>query len=160
MIKPLTMKNFIICFFIFTSSIVQSQTLFQAKVVGVKYGDTVVVLDSLNNQTTLRLAEIDCPEKNQPFGTKGKQFTSDQIYRKQIKYIVIDVDRYGRAIAMIYYDNGKYLSAELLKNGLAWHYKRYSNSLQLSNYEEKARINKVGLWIDNTPTPPWEWRKF
>ena len=154
------MKNFIICFFIFISTIVHSQTLFQAKVVGVKDGDTVVVLDSLNNQTTLRLAEIDCPEKNQPFGTKAKQFTSDQIYLKHIKYIVIDIDRYGRAIAMIYYDNGKYLSAELLKNGLAWHYKRYSNSAELSNYEEKARINKVGLWIDDKPTPPWEWRKL
>ena len=61
---------------------------------------------------------------------------------------------------MIYYDNGKYLSAELLKSGFAWHYKRYSSSLELSKYEEKARINKVGLWIEHNPTPPWEWRKL
>lgn len=60
-----------------------SQTL-SGKVVAIKDGDTVVVLDSLNNQTTLRLAEVDCPEKNQPFGTKAKQFTSDQIYFKTI----------------------------------------------------------------------------
>jgi hypothetical protein len=33
------------------------QTFFVASVVGIKDGDTVVVLDSLNNQTTLRLAE-------------------------------------------------------------------------------------------------------
>jgi micrococcal nuclease len=32
----------------------------------------------------LRLAEVDCPEKNQPFGTKAKQFTSNQIYLKTI----------------------------------------------------------------------------
>lgn len=48
-----------------------SQTL-SGKVVAIKDGDTVVVLDSLNNQTTLRLAEVDCPEKNQPFGTKNQ----------------------------------------------------------------------------------------
>ena len=154
------MKNFVICLFIFISSIVQSQTLFKATVVGIKDGDTVVVLDSLNNQITLRLAEIDCPEKNQPFGTKAKQFTSEEIYRKEIKYIVTDIDRYGRSIAMIYYDNGKYLSAQLLKNGLAWHYKRYSSSVELSNYEEKSKMDKVGLWIDDNPTPPWDWRKF
>ena len=154
------MRNYFIYLLVLFSSLVQSQTFFQGKVVGVKDGDTVVVLDSIKNQITLRLAEVDCPEKNQPFGTKAKQFTSDQIYRKEIKYIVIDVDRYGRSIAMIYYDNGKYLPAELLKNGFAWHYKRYSNSVELSNYEEKSRINKLGLWIEDNPTPPWEWRKL
>ena len=135
------------------------QTTYTGNVVGVKDGDTVVVLDSLNHQTTLRLAEVDCPEKSQPFGTKAKQFTSDQIYRKKIKYVVTDIDRYGRSIAMIYYDNHKYLSAELIKNGLAWHYKRYSTSIELANYEIKARKEKAGLWIDINPIEPSEWRK-
>jgi endonuclease YncB( thermonuclease family) len=136
-----------------------SQTIFSAKVVGVKDGDTVVVLDSLNNQTTLRLAEVDTPEKSQPFGTKAKQFTSDQIYLKTIKYVVTDIDRYGRSIAMIYYDtDNKYLSAEIIKAGMGWHYKRYSKSIELSDFEIIARKNKVGLWIDNNPIEPWEWR--
>ena len=39
----------------FYTSISFCQTTFTAKVVGIKDGDTVVVLDSLNNQTTLRL---------------------------------------------------------------------------------------------------------
>jgi endonuclease YncB( thermonuclease family) len=137
-----------------------SQTILSAKVVGVKDGDTVVVLDSLNNQTTLRLAEVDTPEKSQPFGTKAKQFTSDQIYLKTIKYVVTDIDRYGRSIAMIYYDtDNKYLSAEIIKAGMGWHYKRYSKSKELADFEINARKNKVGLWIDNDPTAPWEWRK-
>ena len=100
-----------------------SQTTLTAKVVGVKDGDTVVVIDSLNNQIALRLAEVDCPEKNQPFGTKAKQFTSDQVYLKTIKYVVTDTDRYDRSIAMIYYDeDNKYLSAEIIKAGMGWHY--------------------------------------
>lgn len=136
------------------------QTTLTAKVIGIKDGDTVVVLDSLNNQTTLRLAEVDCPEKSQPFGTKSKQFTSDQIYLKTIKYIVTDTDRYGRSIAMIYYDvDNKYLSAEIIKAGMGWHYKRYSTSKELANFEIKARKEKVGLWIDNNPIEPSEWRK-
>ena len=137
-----------------------SQTTLTAKVVGIKDGDTVVVLDSLNNQITLRLAEVDCPEKNQPFGTKAKQFTSDQIYLKTIKYVVTDTDRYGRSIAMIYYDeDNKYLSAEIIKAGMGWHYKRYSTSKELALLEDNAKKNKIGLWVDNNPVEPYLWRK-
>jgi micrococcal nuclease len=136
-----------------------SQTL-SGKVVAIKDGDTVVVLDSLNNQTTLRLAEVDCPEKNQPFGTKAKQFTSDQIYFKTIKYVVTDTDRYGRSIAMIYYDtDNKYLSAEIIKAGMGWHYKKYSTSKELATFQENAKQNKIGLWIDNDPIEPSEFRR-
>ena len=150
----------LISFFLFISLTTFSQTTFTAKVVGIKDGDTVVVLDSLNNQTTLRLAEVDCPEKNQPFGTKAKQFTSDQIYLKTIKYVVTDTDRYGRSIAMIYYDtNNKYLSADIIKAGMGWHYKRYSTSKELATFEDNAKKNKIGLWIDSNPVAPWEFRK-
>lgn len=153
-------KHTILLLFILSSTTIFSQTTLSAKVVGVKDGDTVVVLDSLNYQTTLRLAEVDCPEKNQPFGTKAKQFTSDQIYLKKIKYIVTDTDRYGRSIAMIYYDNdNKYLSAEIIKAGMGWHYKRYSTSIELANFELKAKKEKKGLWVDNNPINPSDWRK-
>lgn len=136
------------------------QTSLTGKVIGVKDGDTVVVLDSLNNQITLRLAEVDTPEKSQPFGTKAKQFTSEQIYLKTIKYVVTDTDRYGRSIAMIYYDeDSKYLSAEIIKAGMGWHYKRYSASKELALLEDNAKKNKIGLWIDNNPIAPWEYRK-
>lgn len=150
----------LISFFLFISLTTFSQTTFTAKVVGIKDGDTVVVLDSLNNQITLRLAEVDCPEKNQPFGTKAKQFTSDQIYLKTIKYVVSDTDRYGRSIAMIYYDtDNKYLSAEIIKAGMGWHYKRYSTSKELATFEDNAKKNKIGLWVDSNPVAPWEFRK-
>ena len=152
-------NNFAFLFILFSINFIFCQTTFTGSVIGIKDGDTVVVLDSLNHQTTLRLAEVDCPEKSQPFGTKAKQFTSDQIYRKEIKYIVTDIDRYGRSIAMIYYDNNKYLSAEIIKAGMGWHYKRYSTSKELANFENFARLHKLGLWIDPNPIEPWEWRK-
>ena len=153
-------KHITLIFFLLSVSTLFSQSTLTAKVIGIKDGDTVVVLDSLNNQTTLRLAEVDCPEKSQPFGTKSKQFTSDQIYLKTIKYIVTDRDRYGRSIAMIYYDtDNKYLSAEIIKAGMGWHYKRYSTSKELADFEIKARKDKIGLWVDNNPIEPSEWRK-
>lgn len=152
--------SFKLILIILITTFTYSQTTLTAKVVGIKDGDTVVVLDSLNNQITLRLAEVDCPEKSQPFGTKSKQFTSDQIYLKTIKYVVTDTDRYGRSIAMIYYDeDNKYLSAEIIKAGMGWHYKRYSTSKELALFEDNAKKNKIGLWIDNNPVEPYLWRK-
>jgi endonuclease YncB( thermonuclease family) len=35
-----------------------------AKVIGIKDGGTVVILEKNNTQKTLRLAEVDCPESN------------------------------------------------------------------------------------------------
>lgn len=137
---------------------IYAQTL-TGKVIGVKDGDTVVVIDSLKNQTTLRLAEVDCPEKAQAFGNKAKEFTSDQVYLKQIKYIVTDTDRYGRSIAKIYYDDNKYLSAEIIKNGFGWQYKQYSTSKLLAKLEQEARQNKRGLWVDPNPIYPSDFRK-
>ena len=155
------MKNFLISIFTFLSvSISIGQTVLTGRVIGIKDGDTVVVIDSLNIQTTLRLAEVDCPEKNQPFGTKAKQFTSQEIYLKTVKYVVTDIDRYGRSIAMIYYDDNKYLSAEIIRAGMGWHYKKYSKSIELAELEIEALKEKRGLWIDENPKNPSEWRKL
>lgn len=128
------------------------------KVVKIKDGDTIVVLDSLNIQTTIRLAEVDCPESSQPFGKNAKVFTTDEVAMKNVTYKIVTIDRYGRTVAKVFY-NGKYLSEEIIKNGYGWHYKRYSNSKKLAALEELAHENKKGLWMDNRAIAPWDWRK-
>ena len=141
------MNKYIASVVLFLSiSLSYCQNILTAKVVGIKDGDTVVVLDSLKNQITLRLAEVDTPEKNQPFGAKAKQFTSDQVYLKIVKYVVTDTDRYGRSIAMIYYDNNKYLSAEIIRSGMGWHYKKYSKSID-SNQARFTSKSRDSCWF-------------
>lgn len=130
-----------------------------ARVVGVKDGDTVVVLLEGNIQQTLRLAEVDCPENKQPFGKNAKKFTSSQVFNKRITYVQTNKDRYGRVIAKIYYDNGKYLSAELIKAGLGWWYYSYSKDRSLGVLQEQAKKQKLGLWQDVHAMAPWDFRK-
>ncbi|MDH6253143.1 micrococcal nuclease [Chryseobacterium sp. H1D6B] len=139
------------------SNVILSQT--RAKVIGIKDGDTVLVLDKDNNQVTLRLAEVDCPEKGQAFDKNAKQFTSDLVYGKQIKYYKTSSDRYGRIIAKVYFNNGKYLSEEIIKNGFGWWYYQYSSNKDLGELESEARSLKLGLWSGNETVSPWEWRK-
>jgi len=131
-----------------------------AKVIGIKDGDTILVLLSDKSQKTLRLAEVDCPESGQPFGKNAKQYTSDQVFGKTIKFIQTDVDRYGRTIAKVYYDNEKYLSEEIIRAGLGWWYFRYSANKKLGDLENIARNKKVGLWKDSKMVAPWEFRKL
>ncbi|KFF09131.1 thermonuclease family protein [Chryseobacterium luteum] len=132
----------------------------KAKVIGIKDGDTIVVLLDGDQQKTLRLAEVDCPESGQPFGKNSKQFTSNEVFGKFITYFPTDIDRYGRTIAKIYYDNEKYLSEEIIKNGLGWWYFYFSKSESLGTMQKEAENKKLGLWIDAKPISPWEWRKI
>jgi endonuclease YncB( thermonuclease family) len=151
-------KSFTTAFLFISLFTVFGQTMLTGKVIGIKDGDTIEVIDKQYKTTVLRLAEVDCPEKKQPFGNKAKQFTSDAVYRKTISYIVTNKERYGRSVAKVYYNN-KYLSAEIIKNGMGWHYKKYSRSKEMAQLELRARSKKIGLWADSNPVYPSEWRK-
>lgn len=149
------LKFFIISFF--SSALITAQTT--AKIIGIKDGDTVVALLEGNIQKTLRLAEVDCPESKQPFGNIAKQFTSSQIFGKSIIFYPTDTDRYGRTIAKIFYDNNKYLSAEIIKAGLGWWYYQYSDNKDLGKMQDIAKANGLGLWNDRNAISPYEWRQ-
>lgn len=131
----------------------------EGKVIKVKDGDTVVILDNTHRQHTIRVADIDCPEYGQPFSEKARQFTSGEVYGKTVQVKEKNKDRYGRTVGYIWYDGNKNLSLELLKAGLAWHYKYYSNDAEMDRLEAEARRNRVGLWADQNPVNPYEWRK-
>ncbi|MET3037563.1 thermonuclease family protein [Chryseobacterium sp. NRRL B-14859] len=135
-----------------------SQT--SGKVIKISDGDTITILLKGKQQKKLRLAEVDCPENGQAFGKNAKQFTSGQVFGKTINFIETDKDRYGRSIAKVYYDNGKYLSKELIKAGMGWWYVSYSKDTALGKLQENARLKKIGLWQDVHATAPWEYRKM
>lgn len=128
------------------------------KVIAVKDGDTIEVL--LNGKVQrVRFGHIDCPEKNQPFGTKAKVYTSDKCFGKAITLLHFgQYDRNKRLIAEVILLNGDTLNRELVKAGLAWHYKKYSADSMYSLLENKARLTKKGLWVEKEPVAPWLWR--
>lgn len=130
-----------------------------AKVIAVKDGDTIEVL--LNGKAQrIRLGHIDCPEKNQPYGTKAKTFTSTKSFGQTVTVLhTRQYDRNKRLIAEVILTNGDTLNRELVKSGLAWHYKKYSADTTYSMLERSARLAKKGLWAEKEPVAPWLWRK-
>jgi len=129
------------------------------KVVGVKDGDTMVLLSPDHQNITVRLAEVDCPEKNQAYGQAAKQFTSDLCFGKLVQLDVANKDRYGRTVGQVTLEDGTSVNKTLVKSGYAWQYRAYSKSMELAVLEQQARQNRLGLWQDPNPTPPWNFRK-
>jgi len=66
-------------------------------------------------------------------------------------------DRYRRTIGRVFQDEVD-VSAEQVKQGMAWVYRKYSKDVSLLPLENEARVQRLGLWADVEPVPPWEWR--
>lgn len=129
---------------------------FTGKVVAVADGDTITVLHD-KVQVKVRLTEIDAPEKKQAFGNRSKESLSDLCFGKTATLIEKSKDRYGRTLARVTCD-GTDANAEQVRRGLAWAYTKYLTDPQIKVLEEEARASRLGLWRDETPVPPWEWR--
>jgi micrococcal nuclease len=124
-------------------------------------GDTVK-LQSLRSGTQfkLRLAHIDAPERNQPYGLKSRRALLKLCQGEAIKVdaAFTGYDKYGRRIGSLYcnrIDAGLYL----IEQGLAWYPSQYSHHPQASKVAVKAKSKQTGLWQDAHPIPPWVWRK-
>lgn len=131
---------------------------FDGKVVGVSDGDTITVLHC-GSPIKVRLADIDCPEKKQNFGTVAKQFTSQLVFNKEVHVIDKGKDRYSRTIGEVILPNGISLNRELVKSGYAWQYKKYSKDQQINYLEQQARLNRTGLWAVFCAEAPWDYRR-
>jgi micrococcal nuclease len=131
---------------------------FSAHVVSVLDGDTIRVRDKTGGELTVRLEGIDCPESGQPFGAKARNFTRVESFDQEVVVRPVTADVHKRLVARVFRD-GKDLSLELVKNGLAWHFTEFSHDPVLAGAEREARLAKRGLWSDPKATPPWVWRR-
>jgi len=129
---------------------------FSGKCVYVADGDTINVMKG-NIPVKIRLFGVDCPEKSQAYGQDAKEFTTSLVKDQIVTVIPKKQDNYGRTIASISID-GKNLSYLLIKAGYGWHYKMFSKSRELAKAEREARIAERGLWQQDNPQKPWNYR--
>lgn len=127
------------------------------KVVGVADGDTITVFDESKMQHKIRLDGIDAPESHQAFGTKAKQALSGKVFDKNVTVKWAEKDKYGRVLGDVYVGD-HFINQELVDDGWAWHFKKYSTSAELADSEVRARKASLGLWADKSPVAPWDFR--
>lgn len=138
----------------------QPNKIYTYKVIEIKDGDTFVLLYH-NTKLIVRLAHIDCPEKKQPYYLKAKQFAAQHCFGKKVTLIHHNnYDRNKRLIAeIVVTENNFNINKELVKNGFAWHFKKYSSSTEYAKLEIEARNKKIGIWSISNAIAPWIWRK-
>jgi endonuclease YncB( thermonuclease family) len=136
----------------------------EGRVVGVSDGDTVTVLVAGNRQFKIRLSGIDAPEKKQPFGAYAKATLARHLFGHDVVVEWTKTDRYGRIVGRIEVD-GVDANLEQIREGSAWVYTQYLRELPIEDrkrYLEAERLAKTehrGLWHDEQPEPPWQWRR-
>lgn len=134
----------------------------RGKVVGITDGDTVTLRTDTETYQ-VRVMGIDAPEKRQAFGSTSKKALSDCAFGKQVEVVTRKKDFHGRLIGQVFADH---LDCGLrqVELGLAWHYKAYAKEQEPSDREsyaraeDQARAERLGLWSESAPTPPWDFR--
>jgi len=130
------------------------------EVISIKDGDTFTIKDQRDKLYKVRLADIDAPEIGQPFGRPAKRLLEDLALEKIVRVNYTQEDKYGRLIGEVFLPDGKMLNEEAIKAGLAWHYRvKHPHSTFLEKMEYKAWKKKMGLWVQEKPIPPWEFRR-
>ncbi len=150
--------------FVFLSIPASADTL-TGKVVKITDGDTLYVLDANSKDHKIRLAGIDAPERRQAYGLASRKHLLSIVAGKQVTVEYQKRDRYGRIVGKVLL-NGIDACLEQVKAGFAWHYKKYQREQSpedrhlYADAENKARDDRLGLWRENNPNPPWEYRRL
>lgn len=150
------MKKIILSLLLWTPLSVFSSE-WPGSVVGISDGDTLTVLNTKKHLIKIRLVEIDAPESKQAFGMQSKQSLSEICFKKSVVVNDHGTDKYKRTLGRIRC-NGIDANAEQVKRGMAWAYRQYLTDQSFIGLENAAKASKLGLWADNNPIPPWEFR--
>ena len=122
------------------------------------------ILDAGRRQNKIRLDGIDAPELGQAFGRASKRHLSELAFQRQVTAECQKTDRYGREVCSVVV-GGDDVGRAQLERGMAWVFTRYERELpsdRRAGYrsaEQAAQKGASGLWSDQAPVAPWEWRK-
>lgn len=130
---------------------------FDAKVIAVMDGDTIMVLRD-SEKIKIRLANIDAPEKDQAFGPPARESLSEMVRKQQVRINSQAVDQYGRMVATVALD-GRNVNEEQVRRGMAWEYSHYHGDRGYIALQNEAQQARRGLWSQSSPVAPWQWRK-
>lgn len=170
---------------LFAGQALVAQSVVTGKVIRVLSGDLITVLDIRQLDFTEReyvtpwgfgeevnldpspekvavivhLAEIDAPEKNQPYGETARKKLSEKLLGRIVRVTYFEKDRFDHVVGMVYLGQ-RWINAEALAEGCAWHDKRYSDNEDLDMAEQQAQARRLGLWAVAKPVAPWEWRQI
>ena len=125
-----------------------------AELVRVIDGDTFIAKEK-GKELKCRMAYIDAPELKQPYGLEIKEYLENQLSLYDFDLEILSRDFYGRSLVVVHH-GALNINRWMVIRGRAWIYK---NKKLPKEFQEIAQKEKVGLWQEDSPVSPWEWRK-
>ena len=119
-------------------------------------GDTIVT----DENTRVRLWGIDTPEKDQRHGASAADALAEMLSDQKLYLKTMAVDKYGRTVGIIFNADGQDVNLQMVCAGHAWWYERYAKeAFDYKQCQQDASNSKRGLWVDENPVAPWDWRR-
>ena len=148
-----------LCFTVSCHSAPKATPTYTAQVTRVIDGDTINVKDDAGKLHKIRLAMLDAPEKAQPYGDIATKKLKDLVLYQMVEIKVKCIDKYQREVAYISCQ-GKDISAEMLRQGMAMHYHLLrENCKTYDACEAQAKAEKLGIWQLEKIETPWDYRR-
>ena len=137
-------------------------TTLQARVIEVESGNTLVV-NSINRALRIRLKAVAPPEVNQPFSEAAREHLKTLVIDKVVAVEYTHLAD-GYLYARVMFD-GVDIGSQMLRDGVAWYDRADDHGLKeidrnlYAQCEQAARDEKRGLWQEQSPVAPWEYRR-
>ncbi len=133
--------------------------IFTGVVTHVTDGDTIWVrLSEGGEPVKVRLQGMDAPESCQDWGAQSREALFKKAMRQNVVLNTNARDDYGRMLARVRMD-GEDLGAWMVSRGHAWSYHYRRNPGPYAMEERSAKDDRRGLWVNNNPVEPREFRK-
>lgn len=132
--------------------------VFRGSVSGVVEGDMLLVTTESGVERIVRLADIDSPDRYQPFANESRQALADLALGKQVTVESLYVDPHERYIGTVQIGDVS-VGEQLVAHGLAWHFTKQSDSEALSQAQIDAQKQGLNIWSAQFPIAPWDYRR-
>jgi endonuclease YncB( thermonuclease family) len=131
-----------------------------AALVSVEDGDTLIVsMDG--HRMAVRLDGMDAPEPDQASGGAAADALTALVKNRPLKIVFTGRDTDGVVLTRIQ-ARGADVSEQMLRGGWGWYRADRDKDIDcapLADAEAEAQLYRRGLWVEQIPVRPWEWRK-
>jgi endonuclease YncB( thermonuclease family) len=122
-------------------------------------GDSIKIREEGGEQVhEIQIEGTDAPEAKQAYGKESTEALRKILLDQKVRITWTKKDNFGRRLAQVYLGDD-HINQRMIRDGHAWHFKRYNQSQELAKLEEEARKAKRGLWATDNPQAPWDYRK-
>jgi endonuclease YncB( thermonuclease family) len=132
-------------------------------VIEINNGDTITIFN-LNRPVKVRLLGVAAPMPDQPYADVAKKHLSDLVLDKfvSVEYSGLAENNYivGKVVC-----RDMDITAQMLRDGVGWFDKSVKTQLDSGDAElygaseAAARQERRGLWKDDSPISPWDFKR-